>query len=113
MSSVKVDFTKLDALIFGMPQKAQELVNEAGAMGLRFAQAVVPVRTGALRASGKSEPAEGRSVPTCIISFGNDDVIYAYFVECGTRKMAARPFLTPGAEQARAELVQRLREMFA
>ena len=37
---------------------------------------------------------------------------YSEFLEFGTSKMAARPFMQPSAEQARPRIRQRLRELF-
>lgn len=64
------------------------------------AQSLVPVASGALRESIQREPmATGATVAT-ITAFGNRAAgkSYAAFVELGTRRMAAQPFLRPAVE---------------
>lgn len=56
-----------------------------------------PVRTGLLRSSWTTEMV---SELTAIMG---TNVNYAVFVEYGTRKMAARPMLTPAVEAVRAD----------
>ena len=59
----------------------------------REAKRIVPVRTGRLRASihhGKMED---------LVYFVGSPVIYAPFVEYGTRKMAAKPYLRPAVRK--------------
>jgi HK97 gp10 family phage protein len=67
------------------------------------AQAVVPVRTGALRASIKVEtPIATDTKPAGMrIVIVSANMPYAAFVEFGTRFMAARPYLRPAAESER------------
>lgn len=74
----------------------------------RDAKILCPVDTGRLRASltshvdEKNEVARVESTPDLIfspkISVAGSPVYYAIFVELGTYKMTARPFLTPALE---------------
>jgi HK97 gp10 family phage protein len=64
------------------------------------AQSICPVDTGELRSSIKAEKVsefEGRVIATAE---------HAPFVEFGTYKMQAQPFLGPAAEQHRTEFVR-------
>lgn len=67
------------------------------------AQAIVPVRTGALRASievatPSATPLGPAGMRIVTVSAG---MPYAPYVEFGTRYMAARPYLRPAAEAER------------
>ena len=70
-------------------------VARAAGMVLDLAQQLCPVDTGALRASGRVEP-EGPA-PVVRVVFGGGRVGYARFIEFGTARSAAQPFLTPAA----------------
>lgn len=63
----------------------------------RIAKQLVPVDTGALKASIHVE--EGGSEARVVA--GNEQVDYAPYVEYGTRHEAAQPFMTPAAEQVK------------
>ncbi len=63
-------------------------VSEGGEIVVSDAKAQCPVRTGALRASINKEA----SGMTCVISANTE---YAAYVEFGTCKMAAQPYLVP------------------
>lgn len=63
-----------------------------GSVAEGFAKDLCPVKTGRLRASITHKVLDER---TAIIG---TNVKYAPYVEMGTRRMAARPFLRPAAE---------------
>lgn len=67
------------------------------------AKRAAPVRTGRLRASG------GRKLSRleAVIFF---KVLYAKFIEFGTRFMAARPFLHPAFERHRKFMLKRIKD---
>lgn len=60
-------------------------------------QLYVPVLTGDLRASGRTEYADG----TGYVVYGDENVDYATYQELGTSKMAAQPYLRPAAFKVR------------
>lgn len=72
----------------------QTLANEIVAE----AQSTVAVDTGALRDSLTSEVSGELEIEV------HDGVEYGQWVEFGTQKMPARPFLTPAVEKARGRL---------
>jgi len=71
------------------------------------ARQLAPVRTGALRASIYTVTRDFLSVAL------GAAVYYAGFVEYGTRKMAARPYLRPAIEEKRQELLEKTGEAIA
>lgn len=67
--------------------------------------------TGVLEGSIRMEPAsvQGRRI---VGRFGSWNVIYAIFVELGTVKMAARPFLRPAFDREAPQLAGRIKAAF-
>lgn len=107
--------TKLDELISGGLQKrAAQLVNYVALLVLDLAQAYVPVDTGHLKASLQKGGEENVFEITGggLIGVIGTSVFYAVFVEFGTRKMRAQPFLTPAVEQTREVWSQGIRKLF-
>lgn len=66
---------------------------------------IVPVRTGALKESGRRKVTRKRVWFTGTVGFYKK---YAYFVEVGTRYMSARPYLWPAVTQNREFILKRL-----
>lgn len=90
MFSVKVTLDKhaLEMVLQNWPALDQIIAASAAEATLRFAQLFSPVDTGALRASIVAEASGGEwSVDAT--------QPYAGFVEFGTSKMRAQPFMTP------------------
>lgn len=77
--------------------KAGATVLHAGALEL------VPVRTGKLKKSLKLKA--GKRRPTSAEHLVVSDVFYAPFVEFGTSKRSARPFLRPAADTRHSEII--------
>lgn len=101
------DRRKLHALIRNTPQKADELLRAVaeemvGDIKLSFGTSPSApgdppgVDTGALRASMGWSP-DGK-----LRILIHDGVVYGIWLEMGTSKMAARPFITPQFEEWRA-----------
>ena len=78
-------------------------IAKAGEAVVKQAQAICPVDTGALRESIHSE-AEGL---TAIVSANTH---YALYVEMGTYKMPAQPYLVPGLENSEADIEACIKE---
>ena len=87
--TVKLDTARLESIIEAAPGVENAVVQRAAEQTKRFAKAVVPVATGALR----------QSIDYYMVSDGFALVMalteYALYVEMGTRKMSARPYLVP------------------
>lgn len=74
-----------------------KLLKRVGLKCVRIAKRTAPVDTGRLRASIAEELRnEGGDLAEIV----GTDVVYAPFVELGTRRMRAQPFLRPAAQQA-------------
>lgn len=85
----------------GRPATATKARNfRAAEVGVRVARQKVPVRTGRLRRSLKAELTSNGA------RFGSD-VSYASYVEKGTSRMRAQPYLEPGKQAALSFLQQR------
>lgn len=74
-----------------------------GSAAAQHAVDLTPVRTGNLRRSIENKPVGNHSQEI------GTDVEYAVYVELGTRKMRAQPYLRPAAENHKSEYVEILR----
>ena len=101
--SVSVDTSKLDAIIAKLPGNRDKIVKAAAFHILGEARKRAPVATGALR--DNSEVTDGDGYKN--IEFHQE---YAAYVELGTHKMAAQPFLTPAVEAEAKLLEKRLKD---
>lgn len=105
---IRVEFNRFPDLVQKAPGRARELVKKAAYELEARAKTEVPVDTGNLK----------NSIST---SFENDgltgvvstNVEYAAYVEFGTRRMAARPYMTPAAEQVRKSFERAVRDELA
>jgi HK97 gp10 family phage protein len=84
-----------------------QAVQQTAAQVQTDAKSIVPVRTGALRDSIKTEMVGD------LAAVVGSDLYYAVFVELGTRRMTARPFLTPAMETARVQFPSTIRDLIA
>lgn len=83
------------ALINGVNRIIDSKMNQAGAVAVATAKALVPVRTERLRNSIGYTYIQSRKTLQL-----HADESYAYFVEYGTRLMVAQPYLRPGLAAA-------------
>jgi len=104
--SVSVDTSKLNALLAKVPRNKQKAVRDAAwyILGESQKSNAYKNRTGYLRGSGRVSDSYGDFVN---VEYGAE---YAAYVEMGTRKMGARPFLKPAVEKGSDRLVQLLKE---
>jgi len=82
-----------------LEEDIHEILDNAGAAIVDHARGLVPIRTGALYNSIYYEVDEEQLSVTAGAAAS-----YAAFVELGTRKMAARPFLIQAALEEREEM---------
>jgi HK97 gp10 family phage protein len=77
----------------------ENYLNKVGTNIVKDAQLNCPIRTGDLRNSidFKVDNPKGSGAPELTISAGSKDVNYAIYVELGTRKQQAQPYLKPAA----------------
>ena len=97
MGNVRVLYNHLPRIKAAMPGAIAETVREAALKGVIYAKDVTPVDTGALKASIKP-----KKLDETTWEYG-PHTDYAIYVEFGTRKMAAQPYVRPSAEKLRAE----------
>lgn len=122
--SARYDFSKLDASLDKITKAAEEATRPAAQAGIQVfydeARARCPVsdaahgkfQPGNLRAAiyqafGEDESTPGRSVYRT--SWNKSKAFYGTFVENGTSKMAAQPFLRPAYDAARGKAAQAAR----
>ena len=101
--SVSVDVTKLNEIIAKLPGNRDKIVKATAFHILGEARKRAPVATGALR--NNSEVTDGDGYKN--VEFKQE---YAAYVELGTWKMAARPFLKPAIEAEAKLLEKRIKE---
>ena len=98
--------SNLEQLGTEMVEAMEQAMYESGKHMQEEAKRVVPVRTGRLRDSIQSRS----DATTAIVG---TDVPYGKYVELGTRKMAAQPYLHPAAEKSaeffKTSIVEKLR----
>lgn len=104
MAGMSVNVSGLDAIVSGLNmalQKVHDGANTAIANAVQAtydgSQADVAVDTGDLRASGTMETHDGGGS----VTYGTD---HCWYVELGTSKMAAQPYLYPNFVQACQQL---------
>lgn len=86
-----------------VPKNIAQAYEEVGNGAKDFMDGRTPVDTGRLRSGNTLETTENGFTLS-------NEVPYAIYVEYGTRKMAAQPFLTPTVEHAQEELATKLPE---
>ena len=102
-------YAELSSRLRRMPlscEKAAEKTTEAAAhFTLQMARGIVPVRTGHLRSTLRGHK-KGSA------HFVGTACHYAFYVEGGTRRMAAQPYLRPSfrASDYRTRMIRALRE---
>lgn len=132
MISVEFDFSKIAAKLDNLTKAAEEAARPAAQAGAEvFYQEVkqrVPVSAkphksgkktyspGTLRkaiyqAFADKESGDGKAMYR--ISWNKSHAFYGRFVEFGTSKMAAKPFLRPAYDAARAKAVKAVQERMA
>ena len=109
--TVKLDTSGLDRLIQTAPEQIDKAVRATAFQVQGIAQMLSPVLTGANRSSIYTKTSKGTSgtpgaAGDVLPDVGMGEAVigpsmeYSAFLEYGTSKMGARPYLTPAAEQA-------------
>jgi len=105
-SYITVEITEdhIDDVLRQIEAQAEAAVKKAADKAVELAKKLAPVDTGFLRDSIEAinDPNLPGIIGTRIVALAP----YAEFVELGTHKMAARPFLTPAMFMARRILEQ-------
>lgn len=133
---IRLDSALLDKIIREMPDRADKAVRRVAFRVEARAKKNAPVKTGALRSSiytstrgtgmlslagivkrvGKKSTAgsfEPLPIPTkAATAYVGPSVEYGIFVELGTSRMAAQPFLTPAVEGVQQSLAGEFASLF-
>jgi HK97 gp10 family phage protein len=95
---------KVRLLVPGIRKGVQEAVARTALQVESDAKGLAPVDTGRLRSSIKADIS-----PSGLSATVGTNVEYAVFVEFGTRRQAAQPFLGPAFEQNRLTFLNNLK----
>lgn len=112
MAAFGVGVMNLDQILSHITQKVASMevqidhaIQGAGIDCQKFAKIACPVDTGRLRSSIQYE---NKGFQKCICE---TTVFYGVFIELGTYKMSAQPFMGPAYEDAKKILIQKLKEL--
>lgn len=101
-------------MIQDMEQVAQEVVDpaaKAGAkIGLGAAIANAPSKTGKLKRSLTLKKAKTKSKLRAAYKVGTKGVKYSFYVEAGTKKMPARPYIRPAIDENRDKIDREIKK---
>lgn len=104
--SVSLDISKLNEIVGSLKNNRDQVTKACAFYVLGEARQKAPVRTGFLK--------DNSAVNSQYAEDGYQNVEfyaeYAPYVELGTHKMRAKPFLTPAAEKGRERLVALIKE---
>lgn len=103
--TMRVRSNDFPQIIATLPERADQIVAKAALDIEAHAKSIAPVDTGTLRASIQAIKI-GLAHWKVVVS-----VHYAAYVEFGTVKMAAQPFLQPAVNFVRPVLIQALRKV--
>lgn len=104
--TVSVTFDRFPEIAAAMPERTRAVVRKAAFDIEGQAKNRAPVDTGALKSSISTEFEDNGL--TGIIA---PHVEYATFVEFGTRRMSAQPYMTPAAEAVAPAFVGAMKQM--
>ena len=104
--TVTVTFDKFPQIAAALPDKTRAVVRKASFDVEGQAKSRVPVDTGALKNSISTEFEDGGL--TGVIA---PHMEYATFVEFGTKRMSAQPYMTPAAEAVAPAFVSAMKQM--
>lgn len=115
MISVAFDFSKIAAKLTGITTAAEKATRASAQAGAQVFYEEVRVRAAPMKDSGRLEAAiyqafadkeSTEKSSTYRIAVNKKEAFYWRFLEFGTSKMAARPFLRPAYDAARLKALQ-------
>jgi HK97 gp10 family phage protein len=108
VGSVTVDTSKLDAMGAGAQKKAAKIVETYGVLVMQSAVQRAPYKTGNL----KSKITASSKMIAPLTYRAEDGTDYGIFLELGTSRMSARPFMFPALEAYRQKFINAFAELF-
>jgi HK97 gp10 family phage protein len=129
MDNIKIDTKKLDELIAKSPEMVDKAIRSTTFDVEGNAKSAAAVDTGAMKASIFTKTSKGSNMPSSVpgdaelndptpdtpplmTAYVAPGVNYAAYVEFGTSKMAAQPFMTPAVEKADAAFIRYMQQIF-
>lgn len=104
--TVTIEFDKFPEIAAQLPEKTKAVVKKAAFDVEGQAKNRAPVDTGALKSSIDTEIRDGGLL--AIVAPHTD---YALFVELGTRRMSAQPYMLPAADAVRPAFIAACKQM--
>jgi HK97 gp10 family phage protein len=103
--SIVIKMNRVPEVMAGLRAAAIQAVQQTAAQVQTDAKSFCPVRTGALRESIRTE------MDGDLTAAVGSDLNYSVFVELGTRRMTAQPYLTPAVEVARGQFATTIEDL--
>jgi len=105
-SQITNDWTGV--LIGRIESRSQERLERLGEQGVQMAKSLCPVRTGDLRESIHAEVLKSRVkiIADARTHYGKSNVSYAWWVETGTGRGPAQPFIRPTLQYLTGKAVE-------
>jgi len=104
---VRLDMAELQTLIDNLDPRAEKIIRQVAFRAEGHMKQLAAVDTGAMRSSIDSEFLNAGKTAHI-----GPHIEYAIYQEFGTYKMAAHPFVVPGAEKAGGDLDLLCKELF-
>lgn len=103
--TIEIVYDKFPKLAAALPEAVREIVQETILAIETQAKIKTPIDTGALRASIQSEMTGETSGQVAT------NIEYSVYVNYGTSRMAARPFMDPAAEGERRHFMRKMTDL--
>jgi HK97 gp10 family phage protein len=107
-TELNVNLRKLEDIMSRLiaPELVYDALSDGAEMVEETAKRLVPVDTGNLRESIHAEPHLEGGMGTVRVGVSHEDAHYAPYVEFGTRRMVARPYLRPAIAENRDKIIR-------
>ena len=112
-SSWNMEKRFLEGLASTMTEKAEDVLTETAEETRRMAKARVPVRTGRLKASIRTQRTAPLKREVIADSLLSPSDAYAIFVEKGTSRQAPQPYMGPAVDAAEPNFLKRVGDLIA
>lgn len=110
-SSWNAEARYLSGLSESLVDKAEEVLTDTAEQTRLAAKARVPVRTGRLKASIRTQKTGPLRREVIADSLKSADESYAIWVEKGTSRMAPRPYMAPAVDAAEPNFFERVGDL--
>lgn len=101
----------LEGLAESMTDKAEDILSDTAEETRTAAKARVPVRTGRLKASIRTQKTAALRREVLADSLKSADESYAIFVEKGTSRQAPQPYMAPAVDASEGKFYKRIERL--